>query len=586
MSSSVFEGWQYPESAEQHTPVDSATKLDVLFALPLQNADLPGLVQAISQPGSPTYRDYESVPWLAGHTGARTSTVGVLLDYLKDRGIDGHLDPTASYVEAAIGVGQAARLFDVSYRAFHLSSDTATENVIAPASEPHLPTALDSVVSLILGASTVVSNTAVQPPLLTTKPTTRSLLGPRFGTMGTPGGCSAGRHVTRENVPLFTPRQYLTAYGVEGLHARDLQGQGQAVAVWAGVPARQSDLATFTHCFGLATPHIDNIAIGAGTRTSLHFAPAHDEVSLDTEMVAAMAPRLSDIDVLDPPNEFSDVGIAELLDAPLDRSLFSGPMPKVVSISFGFCEVGGSDSYARNPLAYALDEHLLMDAAANGISVVNSSGDTGSSCNASKPASRSLARLSVQYPTSSPYVTDVGGTLLGLNSNDTIKNQKVWNDLPLGVGGASGGGQSSVFARPWFQEDLDLTGKGRLVPDVAMESDVAYAMSTFCARGCRLAGWQPGGGTSASAPLLAGGIALADEAAASQSEAPLGLVNPLLYQLGEAHSSALVGITTGNNDVYGLGCCTATAGYNEATGWGSVDFAALVPVADGVGSKP
>jgi kumamolisin len=300
-----------------------------------------------------------------------------------------------------------------------------------------------------------------------------------------------------------------------------------------------------------------------------------------------MAPHLSDIDILDTPNEFSAVGITELFDAPLNRALFSGPMPKVVSISFAVCEVGGYGglSYAKYPLAYALDEHLLMDAAANGISVVSSSGDTGSSCNAADPANRSHARLSVEYPSSSPYITSVGGTLFGLNANDTIKDQRVWNDLPLGVGLASGGGQSSVFERPWYQEGFGLTGSGRLIPDVGMEADTTYQISNFCSSGCRRSGWQAGGGTSAAAPIFAGGIALMDEAVAAQGEASLGLLNPLLYRLGETHSRALVGITMGNNDVYGLGCCEAAAGYNEATGWGSVNFGAFAPAAVGVGSK-
>jgi subtilase family serine protease len=118
-----------------------------------------------------------------------------------------------------------------------------------------------------------------------------------------------------------------------------------------------------------------------------------------------------------------------------------------------------------------------------------------------------------------------------------------------------------------------------------MEADTSYPISTFCSTGCRQSSWQPGGGTSAAAPILAGGVALADEAAASHSEEPLGLVNPLLYRLAEAHSSAIVGVTMGSNDVYGLGCCKATTGYNEATGWGSVNFAAFLPAAVGAGLK-
>jgi hypothetical protein len=75
---------------------------------------------------------------------------------------------------------------------------------------------------------------------------------------------------------------------------------------------------------------------------------------------------------------------------------------------------------------------------------------------------------------------------------------------------------------------------------------------------------------------LAGGIALADEEQASQHHASLGLVNPLLYQLGEEHSGTLVVITKGNSDVYGLGCCEARPSYSEVTGWGSVDFSLFI----------
>jgi subtilase family serine protease len=95
-------------------------------------------------------------------------------------------------------------------------------------------------------------------------------------------------------------------------------------------------------------------------------------------------------------------------------------------------------------------------------------------------------------------------------------------------------------------------------------------MADNCTTGCDGYGWAGGGRTSAAAPLMAGGIALADEQASSHGEAPLGLVNPLLYQLGAAHSAAFVNISMGNNDIYALGCCTAKSGHNEADGWGSI----------------
>jgi subtilase family serine protease len=589
-TSSVFEGWQQPNSAVMTGVPNPATMLDVLFSMPLQDADLLGLAQAVSDPDSPSYRHYESVSWVASHMGASAATSNVVLGHLKANGIVGHLDPTTSYVEAAISVREASKLFHTTYRKYRLVTATGTEDVVAPASEPRLPSQLIGNVSLVLGASAVLSLHYVQAPVLVQKPTARTLLSTRFGSEGTPGGCSAGKHMTGRSLDLLTPKQYLTAYGVESLHDEGISGQGQAVAILSLAPGRQSDLATFTHCFGLATPRINNVAVGLGTPTSASGPASPDEIALDTQMVAAMAPRLSSIDVIDNPSPTA-TGLAELLDAPLNHSLLHGPMPKVVSISLGVCEEGGNERYSQFPLAYPLYEHLLMDAAANGISVVAASGDWGPSCNLfnttnkSSFADRSLARLSVQFPSSSPFVTSVGGALFGLNANDSIKNEGAWNDLPLGVGVASGGGESVVNTRPWYQGELGLTGSGRLVPDVSLEADSSYPIATYCSRHCRFAGWMPGGGTSAATPLLAGGIALADQEAASHHEASLGLINPLLYELGADHSSALRDITKGNIDVYGLGCCTARPGYDEATGWGSVNFPAFIQAADSAAAR-
>ena len=308
---------------------------------------------------------------------------------------------------------------------------------------------------------------------------------------------------------------------------------------------------------------------------------AQQEVALDTEMVAAMAPKLSGLDVVYG-SVASGSSFIDLLDAPLNDKLFKGPAPKMVSFSGGFCELGGYAPYSQDAGLYALAEHLLMVMAADGVSFVSAAGDTGSSCNLVEPnpTQADQARLSVAFPASSPYVTAAGGALFGLRSNDTIENERVWNDSPLGIGGAGGGGQSVVFARPWYQAGLALPGKGRAVPDVALEADFYSPISVYCTVNCAIHGWQTGDGTSAASRLFAGELALADEAAAQHHEASLGLANPLIYRLGEMRSPALRDITIGNNDVYGLRCCTARPGYSEASGWGSPELPALISAAD------
>jgi subtilase family serine protease len=88
------------------------------------------------------------------------------------------------------------------------------------------------------------------------------------------------------------------------------------------------------------------------------------------------------------------------------------------------------------------------------------------------------------------------------------------------------------------------------------------------------------GGTSASAPLWAGLIALADQYAGRH----LGFVNPAIYRVGRSASyhDAFHDITTGNNTprfpVHTTSGYTAAPGWDPVTGWGSPNAQALIPL--------
>ena len=102
--------------------------------------------------------------------------------------------------------------------------------------------------------------------------------------------------------------------------------------------------------------------------------------------------------------------------------------------------------------------------------------------------------------------------------------------------------------------------------------------------------WTQVGGTSAAAPLLAGGLALVDQALRKAHRQDVGLANPLLYAIDQSASAASVisDIVANNNDLgssligRAFGCCTAGAGYDEASGLGSVNLASLAFVAGSV----
>jgi subtilase family serine protease len=88
------------------------------------------------------------------------------------------------------------------------------------------------------------------------------------------------------------------------------------------------------------------------------------------------------------------------------------------------------------------------------------------------------------------------------------------------------------------------------------------------------------GGTSASGPLWAGLVALADQYAGRH----LGFVDAGIYRIGRGayYHEAFHDVTTGDNSVSfpptTVTGYRASAGWDPATGWGSPDAAVLVPL--------
>jgi subtilase family serine protease len=231
-------------------------------------------------------------------------------------------------------------------------------------------------------------------------------------------------------------------------------------------------------------------------------------------------------------------------------------------------------------------EGALQMAASSGITFLSSSGDQGSA-DCVGLNNLPIDRLGVNYPASSPWVTGVGGTNIELDSANRITRQVVWNDTSLQPGAAGGGGSSMLFDRPSYQ-DGTVKRNVRAVPDVSMLADIVPGYAVFCSAtgDCVTKAtpnpWQTVGGTSAATPLLAGGLALVDQQMRANGRPDIGLVNPLLYRIG--HTAGLAktvfsDVLQFGNDVgpyirgphKPLGCCAAGAGYDRASGWGSVN---------------
>jgi len=109
----------------------------------------------------------------------------------------------------------------------------------------------------------------------------------------------------------------------------------------------------------------------------------------------------------------------------------------------------------------------------------------------------------------------------------------------------------------------------RAVPDVSALADI-------------VPGWPdvldgtllPVGGTSGSTPFTAAATALVDGSQHAAGLPAIGLANGWFYRAA-SHPGAFFDVTTGNNDLAGVGCCHATVGYDLASGLGVPNWSVL-----------
>ncbi|MBZ0189465.1 MAG: S53 family peptidase, partial [Candidatus Obscuribacterales bacterium] len=224
----------------------------------------------------------------------------------------------------------------------------------------------------------------------------------------------------------------------------------------------------------------------------------------------------------------------------------------VMSISWGLCEdfTGSRQMKAEH--------NIFKQAAAQGIAIFAASGDDGAyDCpmepeldDDGKPKTPPLA---VDYPSSDPYVTAVGGTTL-FDAQGKRSLEWAWH--------GSGGGNSKQWKRPSWQSGPGVpTGTMRSTSDVSLNADpmTGYA---FYIEGK----WIVLGGTSVAAPEWAALWTLIDEAAGKR----IGMPDEILYRAGASseYGNIFYDIITGDNGDYRGPGYKAGSNWDHPTGWG------------------
>ncbi|MBB5413455.1 kumamolisin [Paraburkholderia sp. HC6.4b] len=316
-------------------------------------------------------------------------------------------------------------------------------------------------------------------------------------------------------------------------------GGGQCVGIIElGGGYNTSDLKTYFSSLGVSEPTVTPVGVDqAGNEPSGDPNGPDGEVTLDIEIVGAIVPGAA-IAVYFTQN--SDAGFIDAVSRAVHDTTNK---PSVISISWG-----APESVWTSQSMQALNS-VLQSAAALGVTICAASGDSGSS-------DGSGGGDAVDFPASSPYVLACGGTHLS-SSGSAIAREVVWNDGEQG--GASGGGVSSAFPVPAWQQGLSATATGggsqplggRGVPDVAGDASPLTGYDVL------VDGMQTVvGGTSAVAPLWAALIARINAAKGQ----PAGFVNAKLYKAPGVCND----ITQGNN-----GSFAASKGWDACTGLGS-----------------
>jgi subtilase family serine protease len=423
----------------------------------------------------------------------------------------------------------------------------------------------------------------------------------------------------------FGPAAIRASYNVNPLYAQGVDGRGQTIAIVDsyGSDTMAHDLHVFDQAFGVAamcgeegvtcTPGMPTFSVlsvqgSPATKAppSTSNSPGQEdkaawalEVALDVEMSHAMAPGANILLVTTPTAETLGVqGFPDMMKA--EKYVVDNHLATVISQSFGSSEAAFGSAKSLENLRDA-----FKAAAASGVTVLASSGDSGTAEGKKTPVGQGGSAIpfaSVSWPASDPLVTGVGGTYLCTDPDNFTSRavasspaaRCIANPTQAEVGWTfSGGGFSQVFAKPAYQQALPAgstpIGATRGVPDVALQASAGTGALVYltlppdglsgllCGPTPCSTGWYDIGGTSLSAPQWAGFVALG----AQINHGGLGLINAALYKIGAdpaRYAADFFDITTGNNTVDPtIPGYPATTGWDPITGLGTPNVSVLIP---------
>jgi len=566
-------------------------------------------------PGSASYHQWLTPEQFGRQFGPSDAQIRTASGWLSAQGFSGvKASKSGQFIEFSGTAGQLRKAFHTEIHQYSVNGETHYAN----ATEIGIPASM----AALVGGVSQMNDFRAQPQVhvagqaryaLDTKKTTP------LWTIPNPYG------TTNPYAYTVTPQDFYTQYDLAPLYKAGVNGAGQTIGIVNESNIDLSLVQAYQSLFGVAgtTPQVVIDGDDPGNLDNVDV-----EAYLDVELSGAVAPGANvNLYIAEGSHVQDPLSLAALRAVDDNQA-------SVLSVSFGECE------YYLGNAGNQFWSGLWEQAAAQGQTVLVSAGDSGSECSlevvntvsglASTPWNMAVGGTDFYY---SDYATG-GASVTGLWNQTNSTNlgsliaplpEQPWDD-PYGLNviadgyqrgerAAGGGGASNCatqndtanplspctagYVKPSWQTGVGVPADSvRDLPDVSLFASNGANLSAYAicgAEGQCAAGSGASavvylvGGTSASAPAMAGIMALVNQKYGRQGQA-----NYTLYALAQQKPAAFHDITVGSNSevcggqadppicvlqwngIYGTPQYPAGPGYDQASGLGSVDANVLV----------
>lgn len=517
-------------------------------------------------PSSHHYHQWLTPTAFAGIYSNSAEDVSAVSAWLESRGFDvGALPAGRGWIEFSGTVAQVEQAFQTRVDA----ETTAAGSRLVLSEGISIPAALAPLIQGLVSLDGVLSVPALTQPEVVSD-----------------SAAELASQTSLSRTAALTPQLAATLLHFDAVRTVGITGKGETIAIAARSNIQDSDVANFRAAFGLPPSAIKVLPNGPDPGLVADLTRDRAAATLSASWAGAAGPAAQIVLVPAATTSATD-GIDLALAAIVDQKLAN-----IVAVGYSTCEA------ALTPAHHAFYSALYRQAAAEGISVIAASGDSGpSACHAAGSSDPVTSGYGVNALASTPWNTAVGVAAFGSLGPDTFSAWAPASGADPAYAG--GGGRSTLYAAPAWQpipsqsqQDAGTPGThNRLLPDLVLptaidshdDPGVAFCLavagpSTDPSKGCTLV---RAGGSSASAALFAGIVALVDEKNGSQ-----GNLAPNLYSLS-SQSGVFTDVEQGSArlacapdspgcEADGLIGFTAATGYDLATGIGVVDADALV----------